>query len=216
MGDRLRVLICGTGSAAHVLGAVLSAHGHVDVRVMSLNIVRANEWAEIAGAARLTVTSRDEVQFEASGLTITSDPELAARDCDIVIISVPAFLHLQYLTALAPYLPTGCLVVGLPGQNGFEFDVRKALGDRFDSTIVINFESLPWICRTDEFGRSARIHGTKARLVGAMHGDSSRARITDPVHTLQDLLGETPKLVITGHPLGITLRAPNAYSHPPI
>ena len=216
MREKLRVLICGTGSAAHVLGAVLSAHGEVEVRVMSLNIVRANEWAEIAGVSRLTVTSRDEVQFEASGLTITSDPEAAARDCDVVIISVPAFLHLQYLTALAPYLPTGCVVVGLPGQNGFEFDVRKALGNRFDSTIVINFESLPWICRTDEFGRSARIHGTKARLVGAMHGDPARARVCDPVRTLQELLGETPKLMVTGHPLGITLRAPNAYSHPPI
>src|SRR5438270_7537604 len=216
MREGLRVLVCGTGGAAHVLGAVLSARDHVEVCVMSLNVVRANEWAEIAGVSRLTVTSRDEVQFEGNGLTITSDPEAAARDCDIVIISVPAFLHLQYLTALAPYLPTGCVIVGLPGQNGFEFDVRKALGDRFASTIVINFESLPWICRTDEFGRSARIHGTKARLVGAMHGDPARSRVYDPVHTLQDLLGATPNLVITGHPLGITLRAPNAYSHAPI
>jgi hypothetical protein len=216
MREKLRVLICGTGSAAHVLGAVLSAQGDVEARVMSLNVVRANEWAEIAGVSRLTVTARDDVHFEASGLTITSDPEVAARDCDIVIISVPAFLHLQYLTVLAPHLPSGCVVVGLPGQNGFEFDVRKALGDRFESTIVVNFESLPWICRTDEFGRSARIHGTKARLVGAMHGDPSRARVADPVCTLQRLLGETPKLMVTGHPLGITLRAPNAYSHPPI
>ena len=216
MDERLRVLICGTGSAAHVLGGVISARGDTDVRVMSLNVVRANEWAGIADSAPLTVSRRDDVQFESSALTITSDPETAARDCDIVIVSVPAFLHLQYLTVLAPYLADGCVIVGLPGQNGFEFDVRKALGERFDSTIVINFESLPWICRTDEFGRSARILGSKARLVGAMHGDVSRARVADPVGVLQDLLGDTPRLLITGHPLGITLRSPNAYSHPPI
>jgi hypothetical protein len=216
MGDRLRVLVCGTGSAAHVLGAVISSQGDADVSVMSINVVRANAWAEIAGASRLTITGRDETQIEAHGLSITSDPEAAARDADFVIISVPAFQHLQYLTLLAPYLPEGCVIVGLPGQNGFEFDVRKALGSRFDSTIVINFESLPWICRTDEFGRSARIHGTKSRLVGAMHGDPSRSRVADPCAVLQRLLGDPPRLVIGGHPLGITLRAPNAYSHPPI
>jgi hypothetical protein len=216
MHDRLRVLICGTGSAAHVLGAVISAREGVEVRVMSLNIVRAHEWSEIAGVSRLTITGRGETQIEGNGLFITSDPVVAARDADLVIVSVPAFLHLQYLSALAPYLPEGCVIAGLPGQNGFEFDVRKALGNRFDSTIVLNFESLPWICRTDEFGRSARIHGTKKRLAGAMHGDPSHARVTDPVAVLQQLLGETPKLIVTGHPLGITLRAPNAYSHPPI
>jgi len=216
MVGKLRVLICGTGSAAHVLGAVVSASGDVDVRVLSLNVVRAAEWREIVGTSSLTVTARDDFQVEASGLTITSDPEVAGRDCDIVIISVPAFMHLQYLAALEPYLPDGCVIVGLPGQNGFEFDVRKVFGPRFASVLVINFESLPWICRTDEFGRSARILGSKARLVGAMHGDPSRSRISDPVPVLQQLLGEPPQLVISGHPLGITLRSPNAYSHPPI
>src|SRR6476660_1612763 len=150
MATPIRVLIYGTGSAAHVLGAVISAHEDVDVRVMSLNVVRANEWREIVDSARLTVTARDDVHYEANGLAITSDPEAAARDCDMVIVSVPAFLHLQYLSALAPYLPDGCVIVGLPGQNGFEFDVRKALGQRLKNYLVMNFESLPWICRIVE------------------------------------------------------------------
>jgi hypothetical protein len=33
---------------------------------------------------------------------------------------------------------------------------------------------------------------------------------------MQRLLGEPPKLIVSGHLLGITLRSPNAYSHPPI
>lgn len=147
---------------------------------------------------------------------ITSDPEEAARDCDIVIISIPSFLHLQYLEALAPYLPAGCVIAGFPGGNGFEFDVRKAFGDRYDSTIFINFESLPWICRRNEFGRTARIAGTKSRLIAAMHGDPATARIPDPVGALQGLLGKNPKLAISGHLLGMTLLSVNAYSHPPM
>ncbi|HEV8432340.1 MAG TPA: NAD/NADP octopine/nopaline dehydrogenase family protein [Thermoanaerobaculia bacterium] len=215
MRDKLRVLICGTGNAAHVFSAVASSHEHVEARVLILNAVRANEWAEIAAVSHLTATSPGEL-FESKGLTITSDPEVAARDCDIVIISIPSFLHLQYLEALAPYLPAGCVIAGFPGGNGFEFDVRKAFGDRYDSTLFINFESLPWICRRNEFGRTARIAGTKSRLIAAMHGDPAQARVADPIGALQELLGENPKLAITGHLLGMTLLSVNAYSHPPM
>jgi len=61
-----------------------------------------------------------------------------------------------------------------------------------------------------------QICGTKEKLVGAVQGDLSKARVRDPLGTLQHLLGMPPRLVISGHLLGITLRSPNAYSHPPI
>jgi hypothetical protein len=169
---------------------------------------------------RLTVTVRrgggDRVALTANAFMVTSDPAQAARDCDFVIFAVPAFLHWSYLTSLAPHLPRGCVIVGLPGQNGFEFDVRKVLGQRLNEYIVMNFESLPWICRIVEFGRTVGILGTKDKVVGASQGDLVRARIPDPSASLQYLLGEPPTLVVSGHLLGITLRSPNAYSHPPI
>jgi NAD/NADP octopine/nopaline dehydrogenase, alpha-helical domain len=213
-----RVLICGTGSGAHVLGAVISARPDVEVRVFTLNAVRAEEWRQITDCHELRVTVRadEPTVISAQGLTITSNPRFAARGADVVLVSVPAFMHLPYLVALEPYLEDGCVIVGLPGQTGFEFDVREALGCRLGSCLVINFESLPWICKRDEFGRSAKILGAKARLVGAMQGDPTAARIDDPLAALQRLIGGPPELVISGHPLGITLRSPNAYSHPPI
>ena len=214
----MRVLICGTGSAAHVLGTLISSKPDVDVRVMTLNAVRARQWNEITSSHRLTVTVRSEepTLVTANPFLITADPRCAARGADIVIISVPAFLHFDYLNVLAPHLEDGCTIVGLPGQNGFEFDVRKALGARLKSYVVMNFESLPWICRTDEFGRAASIRGSKERLVGAISGDVGSARVSDPLAALQSILGAPPILTISGHPLGITLRSPNGYSHPPI
>jgi hypothetical protein len=214
---RVRVLVCGSGSGAHVLAAVISARPNVELCVLTLNAVRAQEWNNAMSWHRLTLSAAaGSVAMIANPFTVTGDAASAARGADIVIISMPAFMHQTYLTALAPHLEEGCIIVGVPGQSGFDFDIRQSLGPRLSTSVVINFESLPWICRTDEFARSATILGRKERLVGAMRGDVRRARVEDPLAHLQYLLGAPPQLIVTGHPLGITLRSPNAYSHPPI
>lgn len=38
----------------------------------------------------------------------------------------------------------------------------------------------------------------------------------DPVTTLQSLIGEHPRLKVSGHLIGMTLMNPNAYAHPSI
>ena len=148
--------------------------------------------------------------------TVTADPEEAARGCDLAIIVLPAFLHAAYLSTLAPFLETGCVIVGLPGQPGFEFDVRESVGRVDRDVTVIHFDSLPWIYRLSELGRKVTVLGTKERLVGALEGNLPTARVPDPVSTLQLLLGEAPRLGVSGHVLGITLRSPNASNHPPM
>jgi hypothetical protein len=92
------------------------------------------------------------------------------RSLPTVILSLPAFLHSRYLALLAPYLEDGCVVVGLPGQCGFEFDVRQVLGERIGRFSVVDFDSLPWICRIVEFGKTAWIAGTKEVVSGHLLG----------------------------------------------
>lgn len=220
MAHLIRVLICGAGSSAHVLAAVLSAKPEAEVRVLTLDATRAEAWQKSLDAAPVTIFERIERHGErtltAGPVLITNDPAEAARDSDIILFAIPAFLHRSYLTALGPFIEDGCAIVGLPGQSGFEFEVRSILSDKTDRLTLMNFDSLPWVCRTVEFGKYAQISGTKEMLAGAAVGDFSRARLRDPLASLQFLLGERPKLVVSGHLLGITLRSPNGYSHPPI
>lgn len=220
MTDPIRILICGTGNGAHALAALASKNPRFEVRVLTLSADRAQRWTEIMQRERLTVRVRNgngnHVSWKANAFMVTDQPEQAARECDLIIFAVPAFRHLKYLTSLEPYIEDGCVIVGLPGQNGFEFDVRMALGQRLKNYVVMNFDSLPWICRTTEFGKSARVSACKDKLVGALQGDLMKARLEDPPAVLRSLLGETPKLFVSGHLLGITLRSLNAYSHPPI
>ncbi len=220
MSTRFRILICGTGGGGHVSAGILSMAPDVEVRVLTLDDDKARRWREALHQDGLTVTERkgsqEQVRLTARPFLVTSDPQEAARGCDMVLFAIPAFRHEIYLTALAPYIESGCVIVGFPGQAGFEFDVRKALGERLRTCTVMNFESLPWICRVVEFGKHARIKGTKARLVGAMQGEPAGRRVDDPLALLERLLGDPPKLMVSGHLLGIALRSPNAYSHPPI
>jgi ketopantoate reductase len=213
----LRVLVCGTGAASHVLASLISAHPDVELCVYTRTPDRARTWTDLLRHHRLTTTiggTGEEVTSRS--FSVTADPEQAARGCDIVIISLPAFTHHGYLTALAPYLEPGCAVVGLPGQCGFDFEVRSILGDRYHEVTVLDFATLPWACRTAKFGRHAHISGLKQSISGALRESAAPSRVKGLVPTLQRLLGRRPRLTMAGHLLGVTLESMNAIVHPAI
>ena len=192
----------------------------MELTVFTQNGWKAHAWTQILQREPLTVSGRDgddpHVAFTSGPFAVTDEPQQAGRGCDLVILSLPAFLHGRYLTLLAPHLEEGCVIVGLPGQCGFEFEVRHLLGSALRHFSILNFDTLPWICSIAEFGRRAEIAGTKEVITGAMQVDPVAMRVADPICTLQRLLGEATRLDVSGHLLGITLRSPNAAAHPPM
>ncbi|HEX6356644.1 NAD/NADP octopine/nopaline dehydrogenase family protein [Actinophytocola sp.] len=209
----LRVLVCGTGAASHVLATLISSRPDVELSVFTRSPDKAREWTNILRHERLKATlGSGRAEIAAGSFLVTSDPAQAARGCDIAILSLPAFVHHGYLAALAPHLEEGCVVVGLPGQCGFGFEVRKMLG----RCTVLDFTSLPWVCRLERFGTRVHIAGIKETVAGAIRETTATSRIVDPVQTVQSLLGDPARLVVSGHPLGVTLGSINATVHPPI
>src|SRR5258706_11739726 len=97
MTDPIRVLICGTGSGAHALAAVASKNPRFEVRVLTQSADRAQRWTEIMQTERLTVMVRNgnatDVAWKANPFLVTDHPERAARECDLIIFTVPPFLH---------------------------------------------------------------------------------------------------------------------------
>jgi len=216
MTEPTRVVICGTGSGAHALAAVASRNGF-EVCVLSQSADKAQRWTESMQHQPLAVIGRNgDGAWTANSFQVTHDPAVAARGCDLIIFAVPIFSHERYLELLKPEIKDGCVIVGLPGQNGFEFEVRNTLGPKLRNCAVINFESLPWSCRVVEFGEKVRVNGTKKTLVGAIQGEFPKTKVKQVLETLQRVLGEFPKLILSGHLLGINLMSLNAYSHPPI
>jgi hypothetical protein len=217
MNNTFRVLVCGTGAGSHVLAGAISAQPDVELCIYTRNSQKALEWSDTLRHHRLVTKVSGAVgEITANSFVVTSDPEQAARGCDMVIIALPAFAHAGYLAALAPHLERGCVIVGLPGQCGFEYEVRQILGDRFDQFAVLDFDSLPWVCWLEEFGRTVCVGGIKKQIFGAMREALGPSRVDDPVSALQRLLGKPPRIVVSGHFLGVTLQSVNGSFHPPI
>lgn len=215
----IKIVICGSGAGAHALAGVLSRSADVAVTIFTKSSEKVAQWQAVRRDGPLLVRihlDQDQRELEAGAVDFTDDPVAAAKDCDLLLFAVPAFTHAEYLRRVQAYLPKGCVIMGLPGQNGFEWEVGALLGSRLADHVLINFDSFPWICRLQTFGREVCVTGVKQQLLGAVQGDLSLARVADPVGLIHGLLGPKPVFKVSGHMLGITLMALNAYSHPPI
>lgn len=216
--SNIKLLICGSGNGAHAFAGIASSKPGTEVRVLSLYQDEAERWSKIMETADLEVTCHRRDQephvIKSKPALVTKNPEEAARNVDIIAFVLPAFAHKIFLEVLKPHIEPGVTIAGLPGASGLEFQVRGILGEKANDCTVMNFESLPWACRLGEFGKKCDVLGTKDTLVGAMQIGSGAAPKKDPVASLQYLLGEVPRLTVSGHLIAVSLMNPNACGHP--
>ena len=165
-------MICGSGDGAHVFAGIASARKETDVRVLALHEDEVKRWNTALQQKDLTVTFRCEGENTSSIVSkpalVTTNPEDAMRDAQMVIFMLPAACHQVYLEALAQHLKPGTIIVGLPGNPEFDFQVRHVLGDKAQQCTIMNFESLPWTCQTTEFGVACNVVHTMDTLLGDM------------------------------------------------
>ncbi len=215
---RTSVTICGTGNSAHVLAGLAAARNELDVRVFTRDRAKAARWntQQIRGPLRIGEGSNGSTRVVscATPRFVTSDPEVGVEGSDMIVLAVPATAHEAYLAELAPFIKAGTVIVGLPGNGSFEFEVRRIISTT--PVVVLNFDSLPWSCVVEEFGCRARILGSKQRIVGAMCGDPSRSRVERPFETIRAIVGPDTEVTECGSSLAITLMAINAFTHPPL
>ena len=219
MSDKCCLLVCGGGNGAHVISGLAAADANTEVRVLTMFGDEAARWTKTMETndfiVRVKLHAKVLRELKCKPDIVSKEPAVA-KGCNLIILVVPAFGHAAYLQAIKPYVAPGTTIIGLPGQAGFEFDVRGILGDVAKDCTLVNFESLPWACRIAEYGKEVEILGTKAQLSGALERGQVPSSLSDPVATLQRILGENPVLRVSGHILGMTLMAVNAYVHPAI
>ena len=170
--SNIKLLICGSGNGAHAFAGIASSHPGTEVRVLSLYQDEAERWSKTMETADLEITCHRRDQephvIKSKPSLITKNPEEAVCGVDVIAFVLPAFAHQVFLETLKPYIEPGVIIVGLPGASGLEFQVRGILEEKASKCTIMNFESLPWACRLDEFGRKCNVLGTKDTLVGAM------------------------------------------------
>ncbi|XP_031563154.1 tauropine dehydrogenase-like isoform X1 [Actinia tenebrosa] len=212
----IKLVICGGGNGAHAWAGIASSQPDTDVCVLSLFQDEAERWSNSLKEHDFTVNlySKGECykKLKTKPRLVTKKPEEVIPGCDFIAFVMPAFAHEQYLNAIKPYVEAGMIIVGLPGQSGFEFQVRGILGQISSQITIFNFESLPWATRIVEFGKSSNVIGTKSSLIGAVQKSQVQTP-ENPCSVIQRLLGEHPVLNVKGHLIGASLMSINGYVH---
>lgn len=218
--NNIKLVVCGGGGGSHAMAGIAACDPGIEVRVLTLFEDEAERFTNELKKHDFSLLYHHQGKEEEPVTTckkfmVTKKPEEAVPGCDVIALVLPAFAHQMYLKAVMPFLEPGMIIAGLPGQPGFEFEVRAILKEKIKLCTIGSFESLPWVCRVKEFGKSVDILGLKETMHGALQVGESPPKV-DPLLALQRCVGKSPKLVIEGHILGSTLMAPNAILHPPI
>jgi hypothetical protein len=159
-----QITICGGGNAAHTLAGLLSSRQDLSVQVYAPFGNEAQLWQEgIQQNNGITVTTpTSKIQGRPSA--ICRDPCTAVTGSQLVLLALPAFAHELILKQIAAHLSPGTWVGALPSRGGFDMSARNVLKGGLSRIIIFGFQTLPWACRIQEFGKHVTILGAKKQV----------------------------------------------------
>jgi NAD/NADP octopine/nopaline dehydrogenase, alpha-helical domain/Ketopantoate reductase PanE/ApbA len=194
----VRVAVCGGGSLAHAVAAVLGAREELDVRVLTRQPQR---WSRKVRGIYLDIAEIRGIVALAS-----SEPQEVVAGADMVVLCVPSCARGQVLTAIAPFLETNAWVGSFPGFGGFDWQARSILGAE---ARVFGLQRVPYVRKTISYGEAVWISGIRPRLVlGALPSSEAPAL----ARLVEELMGiptdPTPSY------LPVTMSASNPVFHP--
>jgi hypothetical protein len=210
----MRVCICGGGNAVHVMAADMGAREDVWVGVHAPFEDEAERMrAGLAnGDGCITRYLRGE-KTRGRPDVVSADAADVVPGADVVLIPLPSYCHESTLRAIAPHLKDGCVIVALPGQGGFNWVARRALGaDKASRCIIAGTNQLPYQCRTLDYGASVDLVGHKRQVKVATEPHEKADEVAS---LLTDLIGVT-EVVALPHYLCVTLTPANQVIHPTI
>ncbi len=155
----IRVLVCGGGNAAHVLVPTIKHACGAWVGLFTLLEDEAR-LLEPSCAQGITAVYESE-QICAPPDAVHYRPERIVPEADVIILAVPAFAHDTVVRAIAPYVQEGAWLGAMPSRSGFEF-YRCERHLRHRHILLFGYQTLPWACRIEEYGRRVRVMGEKA------------------------------------------------------
>lgn len=159
-----QITICGGGNAAHTLAGLLSSRQELSVQVYIPFGNEAQLWQEgIQQNKGITVnTPTGTIQGQPSA--VFQDPSAAVSGSKLVFVALPAFAHEPILKQIAAHISPGAWVGAIPARGGFDLCVRDVFKERLSEISIFGFQTLPWACRIQEFGKQTTILGAKKQV----------------------------------------------------
>lgn len=189
--------IVGGGNSGHILAGL--APTEVETRLLTRRPEDWNQRIEIFSENNTTPISEGYLSV------ISSNPEDVIPESDLIVICSPVSVYDQILSKIAPYVNPHSHIGSLFAQGCTHLLAQSLLPNSY----FFGFQTIPWICRTIQYGKKARINGIQKSLRVA-----TNSQAPDKLSSyLERLLRES---VITFLPnfLSTTLTPSNQIVHP--
>lgn len=194
----MRICICGGGNLGHVVAGFIAAQKQHEVCLLTRQPER---WQQ-----ELTIETPDHGQLKGKLNGIYDDPHRAVADADIVLLCLPGFSIREVLLQIRPHLQPLTAVGTVVSSTGFFFEAMQLLPA---SNPLFGFQRVPFISRTIEYGRRARLSGYKSML----HLAIERCKQPEPLrHSLEEML-RTPITLLSSY-YEVSLSNSNPLLHP--
>lgn len=178
----MNICICGGGNLGHVITGYVAAKNDYQVSLLTRHPERWNQ--------TLHITTPEGKKLKGTISQISADPSLVIPSANIVLICLPGYGIANTLQAIRPYLQTQTAVGSVVSSTGFFFEAMKILPPE---NTLFGFQRVPFIARTEEYGKSAHLLGYKPSLniaiehatLNAQHLAETIGKMLDtPVHLL--------------------------------
>lgn len=169
----MRICIAGGGALGHVIAGYIAGRKGVDVSILTRH---PQDWEQ-----SLNVFTPEGETILAHLDCVTSDPNEACKDADIVLICLPGFAIEEELKLIAPYLNRRTWIGSVVSSSGFFFDALRILDSKQP---LFGFQRVPFISRVKEYGHSAMMLGKRSSLNIAVEQYDNKEEIRSTIEQL--------------------------------
>lgn len=152
----MKVVIYGGGNIGTYLAIASGAKGHETI----IYTPRFNSFCKTLKA----VDENDNVIMEGSISCATDDAEVAFKDADFVVVTVPDSMKVKAAEVILPYVHDGMIICLMPGYGAGEFAFEEAINK---GAILFGPQRVPCVARLTKYGSTVRTTGFKKSLLCA-------------------------------------------------
>jgi hypothetical protein len=194
----MKICICGGGNLGHVVAGFVAAQDKHEVCLLTRQPER---WS-----TELTIEAPEETRYLGHLNGIFSDAKPAVTDAQIILLCLPGYGIRDTLLQIKDYLRPDAAVGTVVSSTGFFFEALDVLPS---SQPLFGFQRVPFISRTLDYGRRARLMGYKESLELAVEHCTYTEQLRD---VLADML-QTPINLLNSH-YEVSLSNSNPLLHP--
>lgn len=192
----MNIVIIGAGNIGTQFACMCAYKGH---RV-TIYTKRASEFDKV-----IEIVDENNEIISGNIYKITDELSEAMEDCNMVIVTKPAFMFEEVCEQLKPYIDRTIDIGFMPGEGGVEFIFSEFIEK---GNVIFGLQRVPTVARLEKYGKRVRCEGKRSRLDICAIPHSETKRLAEFMSDLFDM----PCDILPNY-LNVTLTPSNPILH---